>query len=70
MPKHPKKPPQTRCRQSPGEGRPHFSGRRFLYIFRAYQRAAAAQPQSDGLQVNAVLGFCNMLWKLLRDMRR
>src|SRR6202035_1897839 len=24
--------------------------------------------KSDGLQVNAVLGFCNMLWKLLRDM--
>ena len=23
---------------------------------------------TDGLQVNAVLGFCNMLWKLLRDM--
>src|SRR6185436_1512081 len=23
----------------------------------------------DGLQVNAVLGFCNMLWKLLRDMK-
>src|SRR5262249_3296512 len=25
--------------------------------------------KSDGLQVNAVLGFCNMLWKLLRDMK-
>jgi len=29
----------------------------------------AAHPQSDGLQLNAVLGFCNMLWKLLRDMK-
>ena len=25
--------------------------------------------KSDGLQVNAVLGFCNMLWKLLREGR-
>ena len=25
--------------------------------------------KSDGLQVNAVLGFCNMLWKLLQDMK-
>ena len=24
--------------------------------------------KSDGLQLNAVFGFCNMLWKLLRDM--
>ncbi len=26
--------------------------------------------KSDGLQVNAVLGFCNMLWKLLAEMKR
>src|SRR4029078_1524498 len=25
--------------------------------------------KSDGLQVNAVLGFCNMLWKPLREMK-
>src|SRR4029078_11606099 len=25
--------------------------------------------KSDGLQINAVLGFCNMLWKLLNDMK-
>ena len=25
--------------------------------------------KSDGVQVNAVFGFCNMLWKLLRDMK-
>jgi DNA polymerase-1 len=40
------------------------------YIFRAYH--ALRTPitrKSDGLQLNAVFGFCNMLWKLLRDMK-
>ncbi len=31
-------------------------------------RCRRCTRKSDGLQVNAVLGFCNMLWKLLRDM--
>src|SRR6201993_1384895 len=39
-----------------------------LYIFRAYHALPPLNRKSDGLQVNAVLGFCNMLWKLLRDM--
>ena len=39
------------------------------YIFRAYHALPPLTRKSDGLQVNAVLGFCNMLWKLLRDMR-
>src|SRR5258707_14885290 len=39
------------------------------YIFRAYHALPPLNRKSDGLQVNAVLGFCNMLWKLLRDMR-
>ena len=35
------------------------------YIFRAYHALPPLHRKSDGLQVNAVLGFCNMLWKLL-----
>src|SRR6201994_91066 len=38
------------------------------YIFRAYHALPPLNRKSDGLQVNAVLGFCNMLWKLLRDI--
>jgi DNA polymerase I len=38
------------------------------YIFRAYHALPPLNRKSDGLQVNAVLGFCNMLWKLLREM--
>src|SRR3978361_2104926 len=37
-------------------------------IFGAYHALPPLNRKSDGLQVNAVLGFCNMLWKLLRDM--
>ena len=39
------------------------------YIFRAYHALPPLTRKSDGLQVKAVLGFCNMLWKLLRDMK-
>jgi DNA polymerase I len=39
------------------------------YIFRAYHALPPLTRKSDGLQLNAVYGFCNMLWKLLRDMR-
>ncbi len=38
-------------------------------IFRAYHALPPLTRKSDGLQVNAVLGFCNMLWKLMRDMK-
>src|ERR671919_2106807 len=38
------------------------------YIFRAYHALPPLNRKSDGLRVNAVLGFCNMLWKLLREM--
>src|ERR1041384_6303425 len=38
------------------------------YIFRAYHALPPLNRKSDGLQVNAVLGFCNMLWKLLQEM--
>ncbi len=39
------------------------------YIFRAYHALPPIHRKSDGLQLNAVFGFCNMLWKLLRDMK-
>src|SRR5437588_914249 len=38
------------------------------YIFRAYHALPPLNRKSDGIQVNAVLGFCNMVWKLLREM--
>ena len=39
------------------------------YIFRAYHALPPLSRKSDGLQVNAVSGFCNMLYKLLEDLR-
>src|SRR6201996_136437 len=39
------------------------------YIFRAYHALPPINRKSDGLQLNAVFGFCNMLWKLLREMK-
>src|SRR5437868_13425059 len=39
------------------------------FIFRAYHALPPLNRKSDGLQLNAVYGFCNMLWKLLRDMK-
>jgi len=53
---------------------PHKGDHVFLvdgssYIFRAYHALPPLTRKSDGLQLNAVYGFCNMLWKLLRDMK-
>jgi len=39
------------------------------YIFRAYHALPPLTRKSDGLPVGAVAGFCNMLWKLIRDMK-
>ncbi len=39
------------------------------YIFRAYHALPPLTRKSDGLPVGAVPGFCNMLWKLLHDMK-
>ena len=39
------------------------------YIFRAYHALPPLTRKSDGVPVGAVSGFCNMLWKLLRDAR-
>src|SRR6201746_1140797 len=53
---------------APGKGDHVFLVDGSGYIFRAYHALPPLNRKSDGLQVNAVLGFCNMLWKLLRDM--
>ena len=37
------------------------------YIFRAFHALPPLTRKSDGLPIGAVAGFCNMLWKLLRD---
>ncbi|MDW6025729.1 DNA polymerase I [Mesorhizobium sp. BAC0120] len=39
------------------------------YIFRAYHALPPLNRKSDGLPTSAVLGFCNMVWKLMRDAR-
>ena len=39
------------------------------YIFRAYHALPPLTRKSDGLPVGAVQGFCNMLWKLLKETR-
>ncbi|MCE3289161.1 MAG: polymerase [Caulobacter sp.] len=39
------------------------------YIFRAYHALPPLTRKSDGLPVGAVSGFCNMLFKLLRDTK-
>ncbi len=54
--------------RQPGKGDHVFLVDGSGYIFRAYHALPPLNRKSDGLQVNAVLGFCNMLWKLLRDM--
>src|SRR5262245_28127064 len=54
--------------RSPKEGDHVFLVDGSSYIFRASHALPPRSRKSDGLQVNAVLGFCNMLWKLLRDM--
>jgi len=39
------------------------------YIFRAYHALPPLNRKSDGLPVQAVQGFCAMLWKLMREMK-
>jgi DNA polymerase I len=39
------------------------------YIFRAYHAMPSLTRPSDGTPVGAVHGFCNMLWKLLRESK-
>ena len=68
--KHPKKPPPkpVAVKAPQAKGDHVFLVDGSSYIFRAYHALPPLNRKSDGLQVNAVLGFCNMLWKLLRDM--
>jgi DNA polymerase-1 len=39
------------------------------FIFRAFHALPALTRKSGKLPVGAVSGFCNMLWKLLADVR-
>ncbi len=39
------------------------------YIFRAFHALPPLTRKSDGLPIGAVSGFCNMIWKLLVEMR-
>src|ERR1700757_1155722 len=39
------------------------------YIFRAYHALPPLSRKADGLPTGAVSGYCNMLWKLLEDMK-
>jgi DNA polymerase I len=39
------------------------------YLFRAYHALPPLSRKSDSLPTGAVSGYCNMLWKLLEDMR-
>ena len=48
--------------QAPKKGDHVFLVDGSSYIFRAYHALPPLNRKSDGLQVNAVLGFCNMLW--------
>src|ERR1700760_2701272 len=64
----PEKPTAKPPAKSSGRGDHVFLVDGSSYIFRAYHALPPLNRKSDGLQVNAVLGFCNMLWKLLRDM--
>jgi DNA polymerase I len=69
MPKTaPKASPKPVAAKAPAKGDHVFLVDGSSYIFRAYHALPPLNRKSDGLQVNAVLGFCNMLWKLLRDM--
>ncbi|MEJ1157443.1 DNA polymerase I [Prosthecomicrobium sp. N25] len=40
------------------------------YIFRAYHALPPLTRKSDGLPIGAVSGFCNMLWRLLREAEK
>src|SRR5712671_1815081 len=60
--------PKPAAVKAPAKGDHVFLVDGSSYIFRAYHALPPLNRKFDGLQVNAVLGFCNMLWKLLRDM--
>ena len=39
------------------------------FIFRAFHALPPLTRKSDGVPIGAVSGFCNMIWKLLVDMK-
>ena len=39
------------------------------YLFRAYHALPPLTRKADGVPVGAVSGYCNMVWKLLGDMK-
>ena len=39
------------------------------FIFRAFHALPPLTRKSDGMPVGAIAGFCNMLWKLLEDLK-
>src|SRR5690348_13812995 len=53
--------------KQPGKGDHVFLVDGSSYIFRAYHALPPLNRKSDGLQVNAGLGFCNRLLNMLRD---
>src|SRR5487761_1036271 len=74
MPTAQKAPAKAHTASAPAAGAVNRGDHVFLvdgssYIFRAYHALPPINRKSDGLQLNAVFGFCNMLWKLLRDMK-
>lgn len=40
------------------------------YIFRAYYALPSLNRKKDGLPVGAVVGFCNMIWRLISDIKK
>ena len=69
MPAAQKSPPVARAAKGVKKGDHVFLVDGSGYVFRAYHALPPITRKSDGLQLNAVFGFCNMLWKLLRDMK-
>ena len=75
MPAAQKTPPSPKTQSPQAKDKPLKKGDHLFlvdgssYIFRAYHALPPINRKSDGLQLNAVFGFCNMLWKLLRDMK-
>src|SRR5262249_42798114 len=63
------------ARQASAEAAPIPKGSRVYlidgsgYIFRAFHALPPLTRPSDGMPVGAVNGFCNMLWKLLRETK-
>ena len=69
MPAKPKPQPSTKAEPGLKKSDHVFLVDGSGYIFRAYHALPPITRRSDGLQLNAVYGFCGMLLKLLREMK-